>query len=124
MRYVFLWMLTVAVLSACGETARAECPCGHDHDTVTMESYRAMLCNNCGFGSKKDNCVLCGKWISGSGVPARLCNNCGFGSRKDNCVLCGKWVGSNGIPARLCNNCGFGNRKDNCCKCGKWISGI
>ena len=58
-------------------------------------SVRAMLCSSCGFGSKKDNCVLCGKWIGGSGVPACICGNCGFGSKKDNCVKCGKWRGGN-----------------------------
>ena len=26
------------------------------------EHYKAMLCGDCGFGSKKDNCVKCGKW--------------------------------------------------------------
>lgn len=26
------------------------------------EHYQAQLCGNCGFGSKKDNCVICGKW--------------------------------------------------------------
>ena len=24
--------------------------------------YPAMLCSSCGFGSKKDNCVICGAW--------------------------------------------------------------
>ena len=28
--------------------------------------YQAMLCGNCGFGSKKDNCAKCGKWMGGS----------------------------------------------------------
>jgi len=31
---------------------------------------------------------------SHGGKPAILCSQCGFGSKKDNCVLCGKWVGS------------------------------
>src|SRR5207245_3854390 len=26
------------------------------------EHYAAMLCGDCGFGSKKDNCAKCGKW--------------------------------------------------------------
>lgn len=88
-------------------------------DEYTMH-YSAYLCNNCGFGNRKDNCCKCGKWCGSTKIPARLCNDCGFGNRKDNCCVCGKWCGSTKIPAYLCNNCGFGNRKDNCCKCGKW----
>ncbi len=88
------------------------------HEPVT--SFKAQLCNDCGFGSKKDNCVKCGKWVANNGVPARLCNDCGFGNKKDNCVKCGKWVANNGVPAQLCNDCGFGNKKENCAKCGKW----
>jgi ribosomal protein L37E len=83
---------------------------------------RAQLCNTCGFGNKKDNCVKCGKWVGNSGVPARLCGDCGFGNKKDNCAKCGKWVASNGVPAQYCNSCGFGNKKDNCVKCGKWVA--
>jgi ribosomal protein L37E len=52
--------------------------------------------------------------------PARLCNNCGFGSKKDDCAKCGKWMGSTKIPARLCDDHGFGSKKDNCVKCGRW----
>jgi hypothetical protein len=53
---------------------------------------------------------------------AQLCNNCGFGNKKDNCWKCGKWVANNGVPAVLCNDCGFGNKKDNCAKCNKWAN--
>ena len=67
----------------------------HDGDIWCTGSVRAMLCSSCGFGSKKDNCILCGRWIGGSGVPACICGNCGFGSKKDNCVKCGKWRGGN-----------------------------
>lgn len=82
--------------------------------------YEARLCNNCGFGSKKDNCVRCGKWVGSRRVPARLCSTHGFGSKKDNCVRCGRWVGSFRQLAYLCGNCGFGSKKDNCAVCGKW----
>ncbi|HNN93056.1 MAG TPA: hypothetical protein PKI03_12340 [Pseudomonadota bacterium] len=82
--------------------------------------YEARLCNSCGFGSKKDNCVRCGKWVGSHRIPARLCSNHGFGSKKDNCVRCGKWVGSFRQLAYLCGNCGFGSKKDNCAICGKW----
>ena len=85
-----------------------------------VTQFKAQLCNDCGFGNKKENCVKCGKWVASNGVPAVLCNDCGFGNKKDNCVKCGKWVANNGVPAQLCNDCGFGNKKDNCCKCGKW----
>lgn len=82
--------------------------------------YKAQLCGSCGFGSKKDNCAHCGKWMGSTKIPARTCGDCGFGSKADNCVVCGKWVGSSGTPAHVCNNCGFGSKKDNCVKCGKW----
>ncbi len=88
--------------------------------TKPCTNFPAQLCNSCGFGNKKDNCVTCGKWVANNGVPAKLCNDCGFGNKKDNCVKCGKWVANNGVPAQLCNNCGFGNKKENCAKCGKW----
>lgn len=81
----------------------------------------AYLCNSCGFGNKKNDCVKCGKWIGSGGSPAYLCNSCSFGNRKNDCVKCGKWIGSAHIPAQLCNRCSFGNKKNNCAKCGKWI---
>jgi hypothetical protein len=84
------------------------------------EHYPARLCNSCGFGSKKDECAHCGKWMASTRIPARLCSQHGFGSKADNCVRCGKWVGSNKQLAYLCGNCGFGNKKDNCVICGKW----
>ena len=88
---------------------------------LDMTKYPANLCNNCGSGSKKDNCCKCGKWMGNNKIPACLCNNCGSGSKKDNCCKCGKWMGSNKIPVCFCNNCGFGSKKDSCCKCNKWI---
>ena len=82
--------------------------------------YAALLCNRCGFGNKKNNCVRCGKWVANRGVPARLCNTHGFGNKKNNCVRCGKWVGNFHQLAYLCGGCGFGNKKNNCAICGKW----
>ncbi len=85
-----------------------------------MTNYPANLCNNCGFGNKKDNCCKCNNWMGNNKIPARLCADCGFGNKKDNCCKCNNWMGGTQIPANLCSNCGFGNKKDNCCKCGKW----
>lgn len=82
--------------------------------------HRAQLCGDCGFGSKKDNCARCGKWMGSTKIPARLCNDCGFGSKKDNCVKCGRWVGSSGVAAHVCGDCGFGAKKENCAKCARW----
>jgi len=82
--------------------------------------YKAQLCGDCSFGSKKDNCAKCSKWMGSTKIPARTCSDCGFGSKQDNCVKCGKWVGSQGKPAYVCNDCGFGSKKDNCVKCSKW----
>ena len=50
----------------------------------------AQLCSSCGSGSKKDDCVKCGKRISSGGSMAQLCSSCGSGSKKDNCIKCGK----------------------------------
>ena len=86
------------------------------------EHYPAMLCGNCGFGSKKDNCARCGKWMGSTRIPARLCGDHGFGSKKENCVECGKWIGSSGTRAFIGDCCGFGGKKDNCVICGKWAS--
>ena len=84
--------------------------------------YTGRLCSSCGFGNKKDNCVLCGKWMSSTYYPAGLCTNCGFGNKVENCVKCGKWTGNSYYPARICGNCGFGSKKENCVKCGKWAN--
>ncbi len=84
------------------------------------EHYQAKLCGSCGFGSKKDDCTKCGKWMGSTKIPARLCGTHGFGSKKDNCAKCGKWVGSNNQIAYIGNCCGFGSKKDNCVICGKW----
>ena len=56
------------------------------------EHYPASLCGDCSFGSKKDNCVKCGKWVGSSKARAFVCGDCGFGSKKDNCVICSKWA--------------------------------
>ncbi|HEY3447856.1 MAG TPA: hypothetical protein VGK67_15985 [Myxococcales bacterium] len=87
---------------------------------VRAAHHKALLCGDCGFGSKKDSCAKCGKWMASTRVPARLCSDCGFGSKSDNCVRCGKWVGSSAVKANVCGDCGFGSKKDNCVKCGKW----
>ena len=84
---------------------------------VASSGVQAMLCNDCGFGNKKDNCVACGKWVGSTKIDAKLCSDCGFGNKKDNCAKCNKWIGSTKIEAKLCNDCGFGNKKDNCAKC-------
>ena len=88
-------------------------------DDCTAPTHRAMYCNSCGFGNKKDNFVKCGKWVGSTRHPAFLCGDCGFGNKKDNCVKCGKWVASSGVPSVMCGDCGFGNKKDLCVKCGK-----
>ena len=82
--------------------------------------YPAKLCGDCSFGSKKDNCTRCGKWMGSTRIPARLCGDHGFGSKGDNCARCGKWVGSSKALAFVCGDCGFGSKKDNCVICGKW----
>lgn len=92
-------------------------------DGVASSSARAMLCNTCSFGTRKDYCVKCGQWMANSRAPAYLCSSCGFGTQKDDCVKCGQWIGSGGSPAFICSSCGFGTKKDDCVKCGRWRGG-
>jgi len=70
----------------------------------------AVLCDYC----RSDTCSSCDRYSTD--VPARLCNNCGFGSAKENCVKCNKWCGSSQKPAYLCGDCSFGSAKENCSK--------
>ncbi|MDO4576321.1 MAG: hypothetical protein Q4D98_14030 [Planctomycetia bacterium] len=113
---IVLVLLTVGYADACDDgTNAAAAVCSEQ-----TGFYRAMLCSNCGFGNRKENCVKCGKWVGNNACPARLCSNCGFGSKKNDCVLCGKWIGNSGVPAVLCGNCSFGNKKESCVRCGKW----
>ena len=87
---------------------------------VQADVIRARLCSDCGFGSRVDNCVKCGKWVGSANIQARLCGDCGFGSKAENCAKCGKWCGSTTVYAKLCGDCGFGSKAENCVKCGKW----
>ena len=51
--------------------------------------HLARLCSSC--SGSFDRCVKCGKMLTNSNrVPAVLCNNCGFGSKQNYCVKCGK----------------------------------
>eukprot|EP00750_Incisomonas_marina_P007492 INCI14989.1.p1 GENE.INCI14989.1~~INCI14989.1.p1 ORF type:complete len:542 (+),score=64.84 INCI14989.1:367-1992(+) len=77
---------------------------------------KAWICSNCGFGSGKDNCGVCGRWPANYG-EGLLCSDHVFGSKKDNCARCGRWEPneSNRHPFKLCSDCGFGSKKDNCC---------
>lgn len=84
-------------------------------------SYVATLCSSCAFGSRKDECILCGRVTFGHGVMARLCSSCGFGSRSRECVRCGRSTFGHGVPAVLCRDCSFGDRKNRCVKCGGYL---
>src|ERR1700741_5329547 len=106
---------TLCVLCVSAFTLNIYEPAGKAFTPVkTCTREKAQLCNDCGFGSKKDNCVKCNKWVASSGQQAYLCGDFGFGNKKDNCVKCNKWVGSSGVKAQLCGDCSFGNKKDNC----------
>ncbi|MGE0793489.1 MAG: hypothetical protein AB7V77_04910 [Candidatus Woesearchaeota archaeon] len=52
-----------------------------------MGNEPAKLCSSCGFGSKKDKCVVCDKSFAKN--EGKLCRDCGFGSKKDKCAKCG-----------------------------------
>jgi len=109
-RYLGLILLSLVCLTGADEPASLS----------GRPQIPAMLCIDCGFGAKANNCVKWGKWVGSAQIPARLCNNCGFGSKAKNCVKCGKWIGTNGVPAKLCSDCGFGRKQEDCVKCGKW----
>jgi hypothetical protein len=82
------------------------------------DSESARLCNNCGFGTKKNDCVLCGKWAPHDFSEARLCKRkCAFGNRKQNCIKCGEWTPMNFTEGRVCRGCGFGNDRRKCAGC-------
>ena len=53
-----------------------------------MAKGPALLCRSCSSGSKKDDCVKCGR--NNSKIQAHLCYSCGSGSKKDNCIKCGR----------------------------------
>lgn len=48
-------------------------------------SVRALTCDNHGFGSKKEECVVCGKWPARN--PAMVCDN-----HNGKCAKCGGYV--------------------------------
>jgi len=75
-------------------------------------SVRALMCDSHGFGSKKEQRVVCGKWPAQH--PALLCNNCGFGSSRGQCCVCEQWPAPN--PAMVYDE---HNRK--CAKCGSYV---
>lgn len=50
----------------------------------------AQLCRSCGSGSKKDDCIKCGKNVYSGGVMAQLCRRCSSGSKADDCIICGR----------------------------------
>lgn len=75
-------------------------------------SVRALTCDNHGFGSKKDECVVCGQWPANT--PALLCDNCGFGNKRENCCVCDHWPARN--PAMVCDN-----HKGKCARCGGYV---
>ena len=53
-----------------------------------MAKAPALLCNSCGFGSKMDDCIKCGKNFAK--IMVFLYNSCGFGSKAKKCIKCGK----------------------------------
>ncbi|MDD3586049.1 MAG: hypothetical protein PHQ75_02595 [Thermoguttaceae bacterium] len=116
MKRISRW-LGVAVIAATLYCLTNVTACAADD---SLPKYPVKLCSNCGFGSKSNNCVKCGRWVGNTQVYARLCSSCGFGSKKDNCYKCGRWVGNTVIYGKLCSDCGFGQKKCNCAKCGRW----
>ena len=62
--------------------------------------YWAKVCNDC---TKK--CASCGKELKGIDGKAKLCwQECGFGLKKDKCVLCGKHARNQGKLGSCCKS--------------------
>eukprot|EP00764_Aduncisulcus_paluster_P004483 gnl/Carplike_NY0171/1728_a2333_553.p1 GENE.gnl/Carplike_NY0171/1728_a2333_553~~gnl/Carplike_NY0171/1728_a2333_553.p1 ORF type:complete len:1731 (-),score=653.83 gnl/Carplike_NY0171/1728_a2333_553:139-4908(-) len=81
----------------------------------------AILCDSCAFGSGKDNCLLCGKWVGSSSYRATRCSSCRFGSKKTKCDKCGREAFDRWVPAKLCSDCGFSKYKDKCVHCKSYV---
>jgi len=50
-----------------------------------MAVVKALVCDV----HRGGECVVCGK--SPANHPALLCDDCGFGSNRENCCVCNKW---------------------------------
>ncbi|GKT36849.1 hypothetical protein ADUPG1_009744 [Aduncisulcus paluster] len=87
-----------------------------------MEKY-AILCDDCSFGSRADNCIACGNWVGGQGAQAYRCDDCRFGSKKDTCTKCGKTCFGRFKPAKLCSKCEYEYRQK-CVKCKRTVWGV
>jgi hypothetical protein len=80
----------------------------------------AQLCEACGVGPHKNECLNCGEAFSGGAIVAQLCSSC-YGVIKDKCIKCGKPLLDKGVLARLCGRCGFSSAGNRCGKCGKYL---
>jgi hypothetical protein len=80
----------------------------------------AHLCEACGFGFHRNECLSCGEALSGGAIMAQLCSSC-YGASKDKCIKCGKPLFDKGVLARLCGRCGFLPVGNQCSKCGKYL---
>lgn len=81
----------------------------------------AQLCDTCGFGSHRLECLKCGGEISRGGIVAELCTSCSSAS-KDKCIKCNKAVSAAGVTALLCGRCGIQPPGKMCIKCGRYLS--
>lgn len=80
------------------------------------------ICESCGFGSHKQECVKCGTAVPSRPALAQLCPDC-FQSRKDKCIKCGKAVPpEKGVAAVLCWRCASDAGQEKCIRCGKYLN--
>lgn len=75
----------------------------------------AQLCEVCGVGPHKNECLNCGE-----AIVAQLCSSC-YGVGKDKCIKCNRPLLGKGVPARLCGRCSFSPAGNRCGRCGKYL---
>lgn len=80
----------------------------------------AQLCDSCGYGLWKHECLKCEGSISRGGIVAELCASC---SSKvgGQCIKCHKPISGPGVAALLCGSCAFQPAGKKCINCEKYV---
>lgn len=91
---------------------------GGSASRANMSRTIAKVCRNCSFGSARDECAICRKWVGSNKETGKLCNSHQFGQDHLTCCKCGKkeFEGSC-APAKLCSSCSFGSSGSKCVLC-------
>jgi hypothetical protein len=79
----------------------------------------AQLCDSCGFGLWRHECLKCGSSITRGGVIAELCVACS--SKAGECIKCHKPIAGLGVVTLLCGKCAFGYLDKKCVNCERHL---